>query len=43
MSDLAYTTRADSGCTLAVMAIAGCNQNASGSDLACLLGYDGMT
>ena len=34
----AYTTRPDSGCTLAVMAISGDNQNASGSDQACLLG-----
>ena len=33
-----YTIRADSGCTLAVMAITGRNQNASGSDPACLLG-----
>ena len=31
-----YTTRAESGCTLAVMAINGRNQNASGSDPACL-------
>ena len=37
-SDLAYTIWADSGCTLAVMAIIGCNQNTSGSDPACLLG-----
>ena len=37
-SDLAYTIRPDSGCTLAVMAITGRNQNASGSDPACLLG-----
>ena len=35
----AYTIRADSGCTLAVKAITGRNQNAaSGSDPACLLG-----
>ena len=34
----AYTTRPDSGCTLAVMAISGHNQNASWSDQACLLG-----
>ena len=33
-----YTIRHDSGCTLAVMAITGRNQNASGSDPACLLG-----
>ena len=30
--------RPDSGCTLAITAITGCKQNASGSDLACLLG-----
>ena len=30
--------RHDSGCMLAVMALTGCNQNASGSDPACLLG-----
>ena len=36
-SDPAYTTRPDSGCTLAVMTISGRNQNASGSDPACLL------
>ena len=35
--------RPDSGCTLAVMAITGRNQNASGSDPACLLGYDIFT
>ena len=29
------------GCMLAVMAITGCNQNASKSDPACLLGYQG--
>ena len=34
----AYTTRPDSGCTLAVMGISGHNLNASGSDQACLLG-----
>ena len=34
----AYTIRSSSGCMLAVMAITGRNQNASGSDLACLLG-----
>ena len=39
-SDPAYTIRPDSGCTLAVMAIIGRNQNASGSDPACLLGDD---
>ena len=33
-----YTIRPDTGCTLAVMAITGRNQNASGSDPACLLG-----
>ena len=33
-----YTTSPDSGCTLAVTAITGRNQNASGSDPACLLG-----
>ena len=32
-----YMIRADFGCTLAVMAITGHNQNASGSDPACLL------
>ena len=37
-SDLAYTIRADSGCTLAVIAITGRNQHASESDPACLLG-----
>ena len=37
-SDLEYTIRADSGCTLAVIAITGRNQNASESDPACLLG-----
>ena len=36
-SDPAYTIRPDSGCTLAVIAITGHNQNASGSDPACLL------
>ena len=34
----AYTTRPDSGCTLAVMDISSHNLNASGSDQACLLG-----
>ena len=38
-SDPAYTIWPDPGCTLAIMAITGRNQNASGSDLACLLGY----
>ena len=38
-SELAYTFCHDSGCTLAVMAITGRNQNASESDPACLLGY----
>ena len=37
-SDLTYTIRPDSGCTLAVMAITDHNQKASGSDPACLLG-----
>ena len=37
-SDQAYTIRPDSGCTLAVTAKTGRNQNASGSDPACLLG-----
>ena len=37
-SDPAYTIRLDSGRTLAVMAITGRNQDASGSDPACLLG-----
>ena len=32
--------RTDSGCTLAVMAITGRNQNASKTDLVCLLGSD---
>ena len=38
-SDLAYTIRPDSDCTLAIMAPTGCNQNASGSDPAWLLGW----
>ena len=37
-SGINYTVRPDSGCTLAVMAITGRNQNASGSDPACLPG-----
>ena len=37
--DPAYTIRPNSGCMLAVMAITGCNQNASRSDPACSLGY----
>ena len=37
-SDPAYTTGPDFGCTLAIMAITGCNQNAAESDPACLLG-----
>ena len=36
-SGQAYTFRPDSSCTLAVMAITGCNQNTSASDPACLL------
>ena len=35
---MAYTIWPDFGCTLAVTATTGCNQNTSGSDLACLLG-----
>ena len=35
---LLYTIRTDYGCTLAVMATTGRNQNASGSDPACLQG-----
>ena len=38
--DAGSRIRADSGCTLVVVAIAGRNQNASGSDPACLLGND---
>ena len=37
-SDPVYTIQPDSGCTLAVMAITGRNQNTSGSDPAFLLG-----
>ena len=36
--DLAYTMRPDSGCTLAITAVTGWNQNASGLAPACLLG-----
>ena len=35
--DQAYMTRLDSGCTLAMMAITGCDRNTSGSDPAWLL------
>ena len=37
-SEPAYTIRPNSGCTLAIMTTTGRNQNASGSDPACLLG-----
>ena len=37
-SDQAHTTWPDCGCTLAVSALTGCIQNASGWDPACLLG-----
>ena len=39
-SDPAYTIRPDSGCMLAVMAITGRNQNASGSNPECVLGLE---
>ena len=41
-SDPAYSIPPDSGCTLALVAMTGCNRNASESDPACLLGYFSM-
>ena len=40
--DQAYMIQSNSGCMLAVMAITGCNQNASGSDPACSQGTVGV-